>query len=44
MQAVVILIQAGILTLMAVIGAQGDSESNRPCPSLTPNAEVECSF
>jgi len=44
MRAVIILIQAGILTMLAVIGAQGDSESNTPCPSLTPNAEVECSF
>lgn len=44
MRAIIILVQAGILTMMAVIGAQGDSESNKPCPSLTPNANVECSL
>lgn len=44
MRAIIILVQAGILTMMAVIGAQGDSESNKPCPSLTPNAKVECSL
>ena len=44
MRSTIILIQAAILTFLAVIGAQGDSESNKPCPSLTPNAQVECSL
>ena len=44
MRNTIILVQAGILTLLAVLGAHGDNESHRPCPSLTPNAQVECSF
>jgi len=44
MRAFIILAQAGILTMLAVIGAQGDSENNQPCPSLMPNETVDCSL
>ena len=42
MRTILIAAQAGIITLLAVIGAYGESDSVQTCPLPTAKADLSC--